>query len=44
MQSEKDHMIHVTYKKEDKHVMPPDLPRQLWNNTKLEQARSHAEL
>ena len=37
-----DHVMHVTYRKEDMHVMPTNLPRLLRNITELEQASSHA--
>ena len=39
-----DHMMHMTYKKEDMHVMPTNLPHKLGNSTELKQASSWAEL
>ena len=33
-----DHVMHVTYRKEDVHMMATTLPRQLGNSTELEQA------
>ena len=34
--------MHVMYRKEDVHMMPTNLPRQLGNSTELEQASSRA--
>ena len=45
LQSEKnDHMMHETHRKEDVHVMPTNLPRQLGNSIELEQASLPTEL
>ena len=33
-----DHVMHVTYRKEDMHVMPTNLSHQLGNGTELEKA------